>query len=112
MTIDTSLMGMLKAHVSNEIPPIKWQSEDPGERQLEAVCAVIGHPYQPPKGYSPLRRWLRQERARTFEDDLPPPPESRPFTAHFTAHFTVIDAEIEAAIKRQRRLWAEAWYQR
>jgi hypothetical protein len=36
------------------------------------------------KGYSPLRRWLRQERARTFEDDLPPPPESRPFNAHFT----------------------------
>lgn len=72
MSIDTDVMAILKAGVSNHIEPIKWQSNDEGERMLEAVCAVIGHPYAPPKGYSPMRRWLRQERARdmAFAADL------------------------------------------
>jgi hypothetical protein len=47
------------------------------------------------KGYSPLRRWLRQERARANQEQLDsmPTPDSRPFKARFVFHGTFEPAQ-------------------
>lgn len=46
---DSGFMAQLKSIASNDIAPMKLQSEDPGEQLLECVSAVLGFEYVPPR---------------------------------------------------------------